>query len=158
MLCSWLFLFLLFLFLLGGVTGSGRLLAAPPGNRSCLFVVGLVSALMRGVSCDIGRNLGWFFCVGLSVPVYVLVRKERAKSQTLTFWGTKMIICSIVDTSALRGRTLDGGDIRPLGIKVPRGVSLEEGGAAHGPLHPALLSSKLLASCHDFDVSDQVLD
>ena len=49
-----------------------------------------------------------------------------------------------VDTSAPQGRTLDGGDIRPLGIKVPRGDSPEEGGAAHGPLHPAVFILKVV--------------
>ena len=34
-----------------------------------------------------------------------------------------------------------GGDIRPLSIKVPRGVSPEEGGVAHGPLHPTINKS-----------------
>ena len=43
-----------------------------------------------------------------------------------------------VDTSAPRGRTLDGGTIWSLGIKVPRGDSSGEGRAAHGPLHPAV--------------------
>ena len=123
-----------------GVIGSGRLLAAPPGNRSCVFVVGLVFALMRGVSCDIGRNLCWPSCVGLSVPVYVLVREERAKNQTLTFWRTNMIICSTVDNSALRGRTLYGGDIRPLGIKV-------RGGSRGGPWAPPTRFVILQVSC-----------
>ena len=50
-----------------------------------------------------------------------------------------------VDTFAPWGRTLDGGTARSLGIKVPRGDSSGEGGAAHGPLHPAVLSSKFLA-------------
>ena len=36
---------------------------------------------------------------------------------------------SCVDTSALRGRALDGWDNRPLGMKVPWGVFPEEGGA-----------------------------
>ena len=43
-----------------------------------------------------------------------------------------------VDVSAPRGRTLDGGTIWSLGIKVPRGDSSGEGRAAHGPLHPAV--------------------
>ena len=46
-----------------------------------------------------------------------------------------------VDTSAPRGRTLDGGTIWSLGIKVPRGASSGEGGAADGPLHPAVHKS-----------------
>ena len=48
-----------------------------------------------------------------------------------------------VDAEAPQERTLDGGAARPLGIKVSWGSSSEEGGAAHGPLHPALLTSKL---------------
>ena len=39
-----------------------------------------------------------------------------------------------VDADAPQERTLDGGALRPLGIKVPWGSSSEEGGAAHGPL------------------------
>ena len=76
--------------------------------------------------------------------MYVLVSKERAKSQTPTFWGISMVVYSTVDTSAPRGRTLDGEDFRPLGIKVPRGVCPEEGGAAHGPLHPAVFIFKIV--------------
>ena len=62
--------------------------------------------------------------------------KERAKSRALSFWGIEFLSDSDVDTSAPRGRTLDGGTARSLGIKVPRGDSSGEGGAAHGPLHP----------------------
>ena len=50
----------------------------------------------------------------------------------------------LVDTKASQERTLDGGAERPLGIKVSWDSSSEEGGAAHGPLHPALSTSKLL--------------
>ena len=49
-----------------------------------------------------------------------------------------------MDAEAFQERTLDGGAARPLGIKVSWDSSSEEGGAAHGPLHPALLTSKLL--------------
>ena len=69
----------------------------------------------------------------------VLAREERAKSQTPTFWGTNMVICLTVDTSALRGRTIDGGDIRLLGIKILGGVCPEEGGPWAPPprnVHP----------------------
>ena len=83
--------------------------------------------------------------------------KERAKSRALSFWGIEFLSASDVDVSAPRGRTLDGGTARSLGIKVPRGDSSGEGGAAHGPLHPALLSSKFLAFCYASDVSEQVL-
>ena len=63
----------------------------------------------------------------------------------------------LVDSDAPQERTLDGGAARPLGIKVSWGVSSEEGGAAHGPLHPTLLTSKLLGFCFVSDVSEQVL-
>ena len=66
------------------------------------------------------------------------MRKERAKSQTHSFWGASLSVLLHVDTSAPRGRTLDGGTIWSLGIKVPRGDSSGEGRAAHGPLHPAV--------------------
>ena len=46
-----------------------------------------------------------------------------------------------VDAEAPQERTLDGGAARPLGIKVSWGSSSEEGGAAHGPLHPAVCRS-----------------
>ena len=49
-----------------------------------------------------------------------------------------------MDAEAFQERTLDGGAARPLGIKVSWDSSSEEGGAAHGPLHPALFTSKLL--------------
>ena len=62
-----------------------------------------------------------------------------------------------VDTSAPWGRTLDGGDVRPLGIKVPRGDSPEEGGAAHGPSTPWCSSSKLFGFCIAFVAADKVL-
>ena len=50
---------------------------------------------------------------------------------------------SLVDAEAFQERTLDGGAARSLGIKVSWDSSSEEGGAAHGPLHPALLTSKV---------------
>ena len=62
----------------------------------------------------------------------------------------------LVGADAPQERTLDGGAARPLGIKVSWGVS-EEGGAAHGPLHPVLLTSKFLGFCFVSDVSEQVL-
>ena len=48
------------------------------------------------------------------------------------------------------------GGLQPLGIKVSWGSSSEEGGAAHGPLHPALLTSKLLGLCFDLGVRTKV--
>ena len=72
-------------------------------------------------------------------PCFCLVREEeRAQSQTHSFWGASLSFLLRVDTSAPRGRTLDGGTIWSLGIKVPRGDSSGEGRAAHGPLHPAV--------------------
>ena len=52
--------------------------------------------------------------------------EERAKSRALSFWGIKFLSDSDVDVSAPRGRTLDGGTARSLGIKVPRGDSSGE--------------------------------
>ena len=69
---------------------------------------------------------------------FLLGEKERAKSQTHSFWGASLSVLLHVDTSAPRGRTLHGGTIWSLGIKVPRGDSSGEGRAAHGPLHPAV--------------------
>ena len=45
-----------------------------------------------------------------------------------------------VDADAPQERTLDGGAAMPLSIKVSWGGSSEKGGAAHGPLDPALLT------------------
>ena len=75
--------------------------------------------------------------------------QELAKCRTPFLLGYTVYSGSLVDAEAFQERTLDGGAERPLGIKVSWDSSSEEGGAAHGPLHPALLTSKLLG----FDVS-----
>ena len=75
--------------------------------------------------------------------------KELAKCRTPYLLGYKVYSGSLVDAEAFQERTLDGGAERPLGIKVSWDSSSEEGGAAHGPLHPALLTSKFFC----FDVS-----
>ena len=64
--------------------------------------------------------------------------KEWAKWQNNSSWGPEPLFDIHVDTSAPRGRTLDGGTIWSLGIKVPRGDSSGEGRVAHAPLHPAV--------------------
>ena len=81
------------------------------------------------VSCD-GQILS-----GLCLSC--CLNDEWAKWQNNPSWGTELLFAIHVDTSAPRGRTLDGGTIWSLGIKVPRGDSSGEGRAAHGPLHPA---------------------
>ena len=116
----------------------GRLLAAPPGNRSCAF----------GCSGLCLRRCAWCWVILFGVCPALLVRiclswlvlglQERAKSWAHSSWGTEPLFDLDVDTSAPRGRTLDGGTIWSLGIKVPRGDSSGEGRAAHGPLHPAV--------------------
>ena len=76
-------------------------------------------------------------------------KQELAKCRTPFLLGYTVYSGSLVDAEAFQERTLDGGAERPLGIKVSWDSSSEEGGAAHGPLHPALFTSKLLG----FDVS-----
>ena len=71
-------------------------------------------------------------------------QQSRLRAEPIPSGVKRSLTCSIVDTSAPWGRTLDGGDIRPLGIKVPRVDSPEEGGAAHGPLHPAMFILKVV--------------
>ena len=108
----------------------------PPPRKSLLRVCcRLISALMCGVSCDIGRYLCLSYCLSLSVPVYLLVREKRAKSHTLTFWGTNMIICSTVDTSVPRGVPVMGGALVPSASRSPEVFFPEAHRAPHGP-HP----------------------
>ena len=66
---------------------------------------------------------------------------ERAKCRTPYLLGYIVYSGLYVDAEAPQERTLDGGAARPLGIKVSWGSSSEEGGAAHGPLHPAVCKS-----------------
>ena len=64
---------------------------------------------------------------------------ERAKCRTPYLLGYIVYSGLYVDAEAPQERTLDGGAARP--IKVSWGSSSEEGGAAHGPLHPAVYRS-----------------
>ena len=80
----------------GGVLGSGCLHAAPPPPVTALarLFVGPMSVPLGIVSCD---RIWYvcvccFSCVWLGVPVFVLVREERGKSQTHTFWGPSFSI------------------------------------------------------------------
>ena len=120
-----------------GLAASSR----PPTPRKPLLRVRSVSALMRGVSCDIGWYLCWRYCVSLSVPLYS-GECRAAKSQTPTSWGTNMIICSTIDTSALWGVPPIGGDVCPLGIKLPRVSPWKKAG---WPICPPVLC--YLGSC-----------
>ena len=98
---------------------SGCLSFPPPGNRSCEF----------GYQADIceDTHLVLRYCMVLVMALwcmyvlaFVLCEEERAKSRTHTFWGTSLLICLIVDTSALRGRTLEEGTFVPSASKSPR--------------------------------------
>ena len=119
-------------------------------------VFGLLSAMIRFVLCDLGRYVYRLLPLVLSVPVFVLIYQSGLRAEPIPS-GVYSLFNISVDAFAFQERTLVGGAARPLGIKVSWGVSSEEGGAAHGPLHPALFSSKFLAFCFVSDVSEQVL-
>ena len=97
---------------------------------------GVMSAIVRFVYALLDGNLMVKSCL-VSV-FHCCLSEEWAKWQNTSSWGPGLLFDLHVDTSAPRGRTLDGGTIWSLGIKVPRGDSSGEGRAAHGPLHPAV--------------------
>ena len=84
--------------------------------------------------------------VSQCVPLFVSAYKSGLRAGPLSFWGISST-SAYVGAEAFQERTLDGGANRPLGIKVSWNSSSEEGGAAHGPLHPALSTSKFFESC-----------
>ena len=61
-----------------------------------------------------------------------------------------MVFARLLILLRLGGGTLDGEDIRPLGIKVPCVVSPEEGGRPMDPSTPQCSSSKLFGFCFAF--------
>ena len=85
--------------------------------------------------------------VSQCVPLCVSENKSGPSAGPISFWGISSIQTFYVVAEASQERTLDGGAARPLGIKVSWGSSSGEGGAAHGPLHPALSTSKLSVLC-----------
>ena len=60
--------------------------------------------------------------------------------------GSKQSLVNLVSYCATGGGSLGGGAFAP---SVPRslGATLQRGGAAYGPLHPAVFFSKLCCSC-----------
>ena len=72
------------------------------------------------------------------VPLCVLENKSWLSAGPPFLLGYTVYSGFLVDAEAFQERTLDGGAARPVDS------SSEEGGAAHGPLHPALFTSKLL--------------
>ena len=126
--------------------GGGNLGSATSAWPS--LITALASFGVWAVFCDDARCAVRFSSVRV-MPILSLsclswwcvsVLKERAKCRASTFWGIQFIRYLVILMHLKSERAA-----RPLGIKVSWGVSSEEGGAAHGPLHPALLSSKLLA-------------
>ena len=84
-------------------------------------------------------------CLSLScslVPLCVSENKSGLSAGPLFLLGYTVYSGSIVDAETFQERTLDGGAARSLSIKVSWDSSSEEGGAAHGPLHPALFNLK----------------
>ena len=63
-----------------------------------------------------------------------------AKSWT-NLLGYVLLVCYAARVCANGGGSRGGGVLGPLGTMVPWGVSSKEGGAAHGPLHPAMHKS-----------------
>ena len=98
------------------------------------------------------------FHVCLSVcPCRCCGQQSGLRAEPIPSGVKRSFTCSTVDTSAPWGRTLDGGDIRPLGIKVPRVTPRKKAGRPMGPSTPRCSFSKLFACCIVFVVADQVL-
>ena len=102
-------------------------------------------------------SLLWSFCVCKSVPLVVLEIKSGLSAGLLPPGVYNFLSLLIVDVSAPRGRTLDGGIARSLAIEVLRVTPQEKAGRPIGPIHPALLFSKLLVFLAASDVSDKTL-
>ena len=79
----------------------------------------------------------------LVCPSVCFGEKERAKCRTPFLLGYKVFQVSLSILMRLRSVPLMGGPRSPSVSRSPEDSSSEEGGAAHGPLHPALLTSKL---------------
>ena len=94
----------------------------------------MFAPLVCDVVCSFVMVLSCQAHVSLDVCV---IRVGKVAEHSLLGYSASLFAIHI-DTSAPRGRTLDGGTIGSLGIKVPRGDSSGEGRAAHGPLHPAM--------------------
>ena len=110
------------------------LLAAPPWKPLLrVWVLGPVAAMMRGVLCDSIWCVYCPHCPCLSVSTCVR-SQERAKIRA----HSSILVGSWCWCFCASGAYLDGGTIWSLSIKVPRGDSSGEGGAAHGPLHLAM--------------------
>ena len=104
--------------------GGGELRSGRRNNRSCAFICwASVCVIALCVLHYYMVHVYGSSCECLAVPVSVLVREERAKSPIHSFWRLSLSIWTgDVDTSALWGRTLDGGTSVPSVSRSP-GVS-----------------------------------
>ena len=143
--------------------GGGNWVRPPP--RALRPETALARLGVRAFVCvDVRRVLRHYLAI-VMFPLCMSVcpglcsdDEEQAKSRALSFWGIESLSDSDVDTSAPRGRTLDGGTTRSLGIKVPRGDSSRESrGRPMGPSTPLCYPQSFLVFCYGSDVSEHVL-
>ena len=121
----------------GGEDGSGRLLAAPPGQRS------RDPEMICRISCSLVWLSRWLSLLFFALSVFcfsfagrVLQTIDRPSvgpkpSGSSPFYYVDVKVCY------LGGGSLDGGDIASPRCLGPPGSTPEGRGAAHGPRHPA---------------------
>ena len=119
---------------------SAHLLAVAPGNPSCAFpCYENLSASLRFVFAIVYVLMLWC-CPVCSLSLLLLATKRGRSGRT--FSGVPVLFPNLECYCVPGGGYLGGGSF---GSSVPRspGTTLQRGGAAHGPLHPAVFFSKL---------------
>ena len=98
------------------------------------------------------------FHVCLSVcPCQCCGQQSGQRAEPIPSGVRRSFTCSTVDTSAPRGRTLDGGDIRPPVSRSPGVTPRKKAGRPMGPSTPRCSSSKLFGFCIVFVAAVKVL-
>ena len=146
---------------LGGELWSGRLLAAPPGNRSCAFrcsvcVCDLCAqcfAMISG-SCmvlPVGHIWYWICWVDLcqsACPSVCFAEEERVKCRTFFLLGYNVYFVFMLMLKRLRSVPLMGGLPCPSVSRSPEAAPQERAGRPMGPSTPRCYpQSFLFSSC-----------
>ena len=89
------------------------------------------------------------------VPLCVLTNKSGLSAGPLSFWGIEFFQVFLLILMRLRSVPLMGGGLQSPSVSRSPEVAQKRAGAAHGPLHPALLTSKFLGFVFWFGCSKE---
>ena len=140
----------------GGILGSGRLLAAPPGNRSCAFRCSV--PCLRSLCALCAEIYKVFVCMCLDDNVtvlsvfvsqcallFALIYKSRLRAGPFSFWGISSFQTLVLILKRFRSVPLMGGPQGPSVSRSPETAPQKMAGRPMGPSTPLCQPQSFLA-------------